>query len=423
MDIRTPLKGLSPVHASQIDSFIWRRNPEAPAVGAAYVLWGRVYGVQAHIAAGQGIWETGWFRTGKATRNPAGMMSGGKLIVYPSWREGIGAHCKRLLDYATPGTWFWEQQKKRTGEAGTLRSMAHVWAPPELQPKGMYGGDKYAEKIAELAQGILDEPEPPKPGTEGHWAKDHVEAAAAQGVLVGTPEGWMRPDWSMTRAELATILHRTLPKPEMTPEIIRRYQSMVLPDDVPPTHWAQDAIFRALVYGWMTVDAANRFYPDSPATREDVAYALARSEAPRPVWRVTAYFPDLSPQNLAVCMYAYRAGWFSGYPDGYFRPRDPVSRGEIAAVLDRSFGWSRRTAGLVGATRAEWQEAGWVEKAKVWISATVAKLYYGVDDLMATSFHLEPPEKVQSPPFFAQPWFWVTAAGAGLAGYALARGR
>lgn len=418
VDIRTPLKGLSPVHASQIDSFIWKRNPQAPPVGSAYVLWGRVHGIQAHIAAGQGIWETGWFRTGKATRNPAGIMSGGKLVVYPSWREGIGAHCKLLAQYATPGTWYWKEQIRRTGEAGTLRSMAHVWAPPQLQPTGMHGGDEYAERIAELAQGILDEPEPPKPGTEGHWAKDHVEAAASRGVLIGTPEGWMRPDWSMTRAELAMILYRTMPRPK------RPLTEVPLPNDVPPSHWAATAIHEALNYRWMTTDENNNFHPDAPATRQDVAYALAMSEAPRPTWRGTTYFPDLDEQNLAVCMYAYRAGWFSGYPDGYFRPRDPVSRGEIAAVLDRSFGWSRRRIeGIVGATTGEWQEAGWVEKAKLWIAASVAKLYYAVDELMATSFHLEPPEKVQSPPFYAQPWFWMAAAGVGLTGYALSKAR
>lgn len=415
MDIRTPLRGLSPVHASQIDSYIWKRNPAAPAVGAAYVLWGRVYHVQAHIAAAQAIWETGWFRSTRG-RNPAGMMSGGRLIVYPSWREGIAAHCKLLRDYATPGTWFWEQQIKRVGEAGTLRSMAHVWAPPKLQPTGMVGGDKYAEQIAEFAQGILDEPAPAQPGIEGHWAQDHVEAAVTRGVLRGFPEGWIRPDWSLSRAELATILYKILPRGE------RKNPQARLPADVPESHWAAQQILEALVYGWMVTDEAGRFYPDDPATRQDVAYALAMSGAPRPVWREPAYFPDLDDTNREVCIYAYRAGWFSGYPDGYFRPRDPVSRAEIAAVLDRSYSWSRRPVyGLVGAAEAAWQEAGWVEKARIWISAATAKLYYAVDDLMATSFHLEPPEKVQTPPFYAQPWFWVIAAGAGLTGYALAK--
>ena len=89
-------------------------------------------------------------------------------------------------------------------------------------------------------------------GTEGsftdvpktHWAYDAVQTALAQGWVTGDPSGNFRPDDSITRAEVVTVLNRILGRTgdavmASTGEGIR-----IMPD-VPDTHWAYLAMLEA----------------------------------------------------------------------------------------------------------------------------------------------------------------------------------
>ncbi|MCL2827874.1 MAG: S-layer homology domain-containing protein, partial [Oscillospiraceae bacterium] len=46
------------------------------------------------------------------------------------------------------------------------------------------------------------------PDIEGHWAEAAINAAAAEGWVVGMEDGMFRPDQSMTRAEAAAMINR-----------------------------------------------------------------------------------------------------------------------------------------------------------------------------------------------------------------------
>ncbi len=48
----------------------------------------------------------------------------------------------------------------------------------------------------------------PKTDYENHWAEQHIRWAMEEGLIRGYPDGSFRPDQPVTRAELATILHR-----------------------------------------------------------------------------------------------------------------------------------------------------------------------------------------------------------------------
>lgn len=79
---------------------------------------------------------------------------------------------------------------------------------------------------------------------ETHWAFDAVNTALAQGWVTGDPSGLFRPNDSITRAEVVTILNRVLGRQgdavmAATGEGIR-----VMPD-VPDTHWAYLAMLEA----------------------------------------------------------------------------------------------------------------------------------------------------------------------------------
>ena len=53
-----------------------------------------------------------------------------------------------------------------------------------------------------------EEDEVPKNDYENHWAEQHIRWAMEEGLIRGYPDGNFRPDQPVTRAELATILHR-----------------------------------------------------------------------------------------------------------------------------------------------------------------------------------------------------------------------
>ncbi|MGN1121079.1 MAG: S-layer homology domain-containing protein [Eubacteriales bacterium] len=71
-----------------------------------------------------------------------------------------------------------------------------------------------------------------------HWAQSHIRKFVAKGYIVGYPEGDFRPDKSVTRAEVVTILNRVtgLVKVSGLPQ---RFQ------DLTPDFWAYDEIMNA----------------------------------------------------------------------------------------------------------------------------------------------------------------------------------
>lgn len=378
------LSGISRISAQQINEAIWKVNPGGPAVGASYVLWARTYGIDAEIAAAQGCIETGYFAKVYGN-NPAGLRGSKGFFKYASLREGIESQIKNLKKYATAdnSNWFYTEQVRRSGEGGTIRGMASLW----VDPSDPHGGDSYAQNICTIVDRFNEQEAPAHKGVDGHWAEHHVEAASTVGVMRGQPDGQLRPDWPITRAELSTVLSRCLDYPAIA-------QELSMPSDVPTTHWAFEYVLESLRNDWMKCRSDGLFYPDVAATREDVAQALVNSDAPRPANRISQGFPDVSGITAAVVEEAYKSGFLSGYPDGLMRPKDPVTRAEIAAMLDRSFGWSEQ--GHIGSTSGSLQDAVWIEKLKIWVPSFLGRLTYDDGQLMGAPIQLENQSLIQT---------------------------
>lgn len=66
---------------------------------------------------------------------------------------------------------------------------------------------RYRKNIVEVARPVY-KPEEKQKDFEGHWAEQHIRWAMEAGIMQGYPDGSFRPDQAVTRAELATILHR-----------------------------------------------------------------------------------------------------------------------------------------------------------------------------------------------------------------------
>lgn len=105
--------------------------------------------------------------------------------------------------------------------------------------------------------------------------------------------------------------------------------------DVPADAWYASAVRELSAAGLMNGTAPGRFSPDQTVTRGQIAAILHRL-AGSPSGG-TAGFSDVSPTSYCARAVAWAAerGVVEGFADGTFRPDQPVSRQQLAAILWR----------------------------------------------------------------------------------------
>jgi hypothetical protein len=107
---------------------------------------------------------------------------------------------------------------------------------------------------------------------KNYWALGYIESAHKSGLVIGYPRKFYRPTNTLTRAEAIMALMRLANIPPATvhgPVDI----------DVPETHWAAGYISAFKTSGLMPSawQGQQRFYPNQPITRAEVAAILSRT--------------------------------------------------------------------------------------------------------------------------------------------------
>ncbi len=168
----------------------------------------------------------------------------------------------------------------------------------------------------------------------GAWYADAVRFAASRGIFSGVDGGRFAPDLPLSRSMLAMVLYRL---EEPTPGAIQnRFR------DVPDSVWYTDAVAWAaeqqIVYGC----GADRFAPEDPLTREQLACMLWRYAGmlglPTGGRDTLSAFPDrdqVSPWAEDAVAWAVDSRILSGTGDGRLAPEAPTTRAEGAAMLCR----------------------------------------------------------------------------------------
>ena len=147
--------------------------------------------------------------------------------------------------------------------------------------------------------------------------------------LVGYADGTFGPDRNMTRAEVTVMFARLITE--------RIAADKTYPNtftDVPATHWAANYIGFMQQFGVVVGFNDGTFRPDAPVTRAQFAAIASRFE------KLTAgekSFADVPNTHWAAkyINFAATRGWVSGYADGTFKPENPITRAEVAAVTCR----------------------------------------------------------------------------------------
>jgi spore germination protein YaaH len=220
--------------------------------------------------------------------------------TYTVWYENeasIKAKLRLVQKYGLKGTGSWSLGN----ESGTTWDYYGLWL------NGKYFGD-----------------------IQGHWAQDDILSVENRGWMTGMSSTVFSPNTSLTRAQAASTLVRVM---GLTPvEGITSFQ------DVSDSHWAKKDIEAAKQYGLIQGVGNGKFAPDAPVTREQMAAMLSKViiETEEST-SIEKKFPDVadSSWSYAPILKMTTNNIFSGYPDGNFRPKEAITRGQMASLMNR----------------------------------------------------------------------------------------
>ena len=181
----------------------------------------------------------------------------------------------------------------------------------------------------------------------GSWAEESIRRAAEQGILSGYGNGRFGYGRTMTRAAFTTALVRLFgwePAAGAVPAF----------SDTDSAAWYYTAVETAYAHGAVTLQS-DRFRPDDPITREEVAVMIVRAlnyEALAGlVQQLPSPFTDLTT-NAGYIAVAYNLGLMNGTSTETFSPDVPATREQAAAVLMRLYDKYYQKTAFVGGTMA-----------------------------------------------------------------------
>ncbi len=205
---------------------------------------------------------------------------------------------------------------------------------------GAGGSDKPEQPVEPDKPENPEQPGGNTPGSvfndvDNHWAEASIARMAAQGIVQGDA-GSFRPDDSISRAELVTMVARALK--------LDVGETKTGFADVAADSWYAKYVKAALDMGIISKDT--KFRPNDPITREEmskilsVASALANgTDMKVPDDYVMDYEDNHAISDWAkpFIAFASHSGLMNGMGEGNFAPKASATRAQVATVLDRMF--------------------------------------------------------------------------------------
>ena len=175
---------------------------------------------------------------------------------------------------------------------------------------------------------IIDEG-PPLAG----FLADHIP------YISGYPDNSMKPNFAITRAEVAMIFFRLLSSDEKN---LSRASAF---SDVPDGAWYTQAVSYLASIDILTGYPGGDFRPNQQITRAEFATITTRFD--NLASSDTNAFPDVSGHWAeANINSAFVKGWVSGYPDGTFKPQQNITRAEVVKVVNTMLDRKIRTENI-----------------------------------------------------------------------------
>jgi uncharacterized repeat protein (TIGR01451 family) len=161
----------------------------------------------------------------------------------------------------------------------------------------------------------------------GLFTDDHF------GYIIGYPDGTVRPQRDISRAEVTTVFFRMI-RDEVRSDNWTRQNPF---PDVGEEEWFNNAISvmtrMRVVQGYPN----GTFQPNGSITRAELAAIIARFARQMEMEPLNdTEFSDISGHWAEEdIQYAAAIGWLRGYPDGTYRPNQSLTRAEFMTTMNR----------------------------------------------------------------------------------------
>jgi len=165
-----------------------------------------------------------------------------------------------------------------------------------------------------------------------HWSRSFVEAMASRGLTSGISETMFGPDYSITRAQFATLLANALGLEGSAGSSFK---------DVKSGTWYYDTVNLAADAGLVSGMGDGMFEPDAQITREQMAVMIAKAYeimlGTEMVGRTSTIIDvaDVSPWAMDSVIATNYHGVISGYEDGSFKPGEYATRAHGIVMLKK----------------------------------------------------------------------------------------
>lgn len=107
--------------------------------------------------------------------------------------------------------------------------------------------------------------------------------------------------------------------------------------DVPKDHWAYDYINTVTKHGIFEGDESGKFRPNDPVSRGELAAVMTRYLQLETGTPIQLHYADVTDGFWATAAIEslYRNGMIQGYPDGTFKPQNGIVRSEAVTLINR----------------------------------------------------------------------------------------
>ncbi|TWI59817.1 N-acetylmuramoyl-L-alanine amidase [Halalkalibacter nanhaiisediminis] len=161
------------------------------------------------------------------------------------------------------------------------------------------------------------------------YGGSEIQRLNNDGILIGNPDGTLRPNDRVTRAEAVTLIGRALE--------LNGTQRATKFSDVPSRHYASGYIAEASERGIVAGTTTTTFSPSNHVTRSQMAVFLSRA------FNITQTRPDVMYRDVQANTFGAQAinaittaRISAGYPNGTFGPSNGTTRLEFALFLARA---------------------------------------------------------------------------------------
>jgi len=180
----------------------------------------------------------------------------------------------------------------------------------------------------------------------GHWAQAQIEKWVDKGLAKGYPDGTFKPNNQVTRAEFVTLLNRAWGN--QNPDARCDFT------DVKASDWYYVEVAATAKAGYVSGYPDKTFRPNNPISRVEAGAIIARllklpagSESALSAFKDAAAIGAWAKGSISALVAEKLLG---GYPDGTFKPADPITRAEAIVLLDRALAYSGKEGEIVPVT-------------------------------------------------------------------------